>query len=199
MRFAPLAYALACGACFVAVDGCAHLPSGGVPALTPSPVVSATPTQAACLQSAAANAQIVAISPLITPTIAPIYGLIGGFGLVSNGNANNISAPIVVAPSATVQFFNNDLVGSQLRYSAAGIPNVNAFPSPTYTFPPSAAAPSGSQINATSTWSTGLLGGQCYSQTFTIAGAGTYYFGDVTYYGLANLRDVIVATASPTP
>jgi hypothetical protein len=195
LAFAPL---VAAAACVIAAGGCAHLAGGSV-APTPAPSASATPTQAACLESAAANAQIVAISPLITPTSDPTYGTIAGYGLVSAGSAGNVAAPIVVAPNATVQFFDDDQAGSQLRFSAAGIPGASAFPSPAYTFPPSASAQTGTQINATSTWSTGLLGGQCYSQTFTIAGAGTYYFGDVTYYGLGNVRDVIVATSSPVP
>ena len=198
MRLAAIGAAFACAAGFVAVGGCAHLQPGGVPVPTPTPAASAT-AQAACIQTAAANAQIVAISPLITPAVDPTYGLIGGYGLVSGGGSNNVTAPIVVAPAVTVQFFNDDQAGSQLRYSAVGIPNVSAFPSATYTFPPSAASSIGTQISATATWSTGLLGGQCYSQPFTLAGSGTYYFGDDIYYGLANLRDVIVATASPTP
>ena len=146
---------------------------------------------------AAANAQIVAISPLITPAIDPTYGLISGYGLATSGSSSNVAATIVVAPNATVQFFNNDQSASQLRYSAVGIPGVTAFPGPTFTFPPSAVAQTGSQINATSSWSTGLLPGQCYSQVFTVAGPGAYFFGDYTYYQLGNIRDVIVATSSP--
>jgi hypothetical protein len=198
MKALRLAAAPIAAAAFVAAGGCAHLAGGSV-APTPAPTVSAAPTTAACIQSAAANAQIVAISPLITPTTAPVYGIIAGYGLVVAGSAGNVSAPIVVAPSATVQFFDDDQLGSQLHYSAAGIPAASAFPGPTYTFPPAALTQSGTQINATTSWSTGLLSGQCYSQAFTIAGPGTYYFGDVTYYGLGNIRDVIVATSSPVP
>jgi hypothetical protein len=198
MRLVQLASAVVAGACFIAAGGCAHLADGSVTP-TPAPNASATPVQATCNQSAAANAQIVAISPLITPTTDPVYGVIAGYGLVSGGTSGNVAAPVVVVPSATIQFFDDDQIGSQLRYSAAGIPGVSAFPGPTFTFPPAAATQTGTQINATSTWSTGLLAGQCYSQTFTIAGPGTYYFGDDTYYGLGNIRDVIVATASPVP
>jgi hypothetical protein len=194
MRLLPLALTVLAGAGFIAADGCAHLTYGSV---APAPAPSPTATQAACIQSPAANAQIVAISPQITPTTDPTYGLISGYGLVVNGSAGNVAAPIVVTPSSTVQFFDDDQLGSQLRYSAVGIPGVSAFPSPSFTFPPSAVTAAGTQINATSTWSTGLMGAQCYSQTFTIAGSGTYYFGDYTYYSLGNIRDVIVATASP--
>ena len=196
MTLLKLAAAAAAGACFIAAGGCAHLSSGSL-AATPTPTPRASATAIACTQTAAANAQIVAISPLITPTIDPAYGLIGGYGLVTSGNSNNVAAPIVVSASATVQFFNNDESGSQLRYSAAGIAGASAFPAPTFTFPPSAVAVTGTQINKTATWSTGLLGGQCYSQTFTIAAPGAYFFGDYTYYGLANMRDVIVATTPP--
>ncbi len=190
---APLA-----AAAFLAAGGCAHL-SGGSVAPAPAPTASASPQGAACIQSAAAGAQVVAISPLITPTTAPLFGIIAGYGLVSGGSAGNVAAPIVVAPGATVQFFDDDQFGSQLHYSAVGIPGAGAFPSPTFTFPPASQTQTGAQINATSSWSTGLLSGQCYSQAFTIAGPGTYYFGDYTYYGLGNLRDVIVATSSPVP
>ena len=195
MKLLPLAGAIAVGACMLAVDGCAHLPGS-----TPSAIVTASPTAssspAACTATASATAQIVAISPLVTPTVDPTYGLIAGYGLTASGNSSNVAAPIAVPVSDTIQFFNNDESTSQLRYSAVGIPNVTAFPSATYTFPPSAVNPVGTQISATATWSTGLLAGQCYSQVFTIGAAGTYFFGDYTYYGLANLRDVIVATSS---
>jgi hypothetical protein len=184
-------------ACFLAFDGCAHLTNGSVPSVTPTPAPSATPISANCTQTAAANAQIVAISPLITPTTDPTYGVISGYGLATTGSSSNVAATIVVAPGATVQFFNNDQSTSQLRYSAVGIPNVTAFPGPTYTFPPSAVTQTGTQINGTSAWSTGLLPGQCYSQVFTVGTAGAYFFGDDTYYLLGNIRDVIVATSSP--
>jgi hypothetical protein len=197
MKLLAPASAVVAAAALIAAGGCAHLSSGGVAPATPTPVASATGSAAPCLVSAAANAQIVVISPLLTPVVDPTYGLISGYGPVNNGNANNVASTIVVTPSTTIQFFNDDASTSQLRYSAVGIPNVTAFPSPAYTFPPAAAEQTGTQINATSSWSTGLLPGQCYSQTFTIAGSGTYFFGDETYYGLANLRDVIVATASP--
>jgi hypothetical protein len=193
----PFALALGAGACLAAAGGCANLPSGSVPAGSPAPTATAAATQGACVQTPAANAQIVVISPLITPVVDPVYGIISGYGLVASGNSSNVAAPIVVAPAATLQFFDNDELGTQLRYSAVGIPGVKAFPSPGFTFPPSSTAQSGTQINATSAWSTGLLSGQCYSQTFTIAAPGTYFFGDDNYYSLGNLRDVIVATSSP--
>jgi hypothetical protein len=197
VRALQIASILAAGACFLAVDACAHLTNGSVPSVAPTPAASATALSAACNQTAAANAQIVAISPLITPTVDPTYGLISGYGLATTGSSSNVAATIVVAPTATVQFFNNDQSTSQLRYSAVGIPNVTTFPGPTFTFPPAAVNQTGTQINATSSWSTGLLPGQCYSQVFTIAAAGTYFFGDYTYYALGNIRDVIVATSSP--
>lgn len=201
MKLTRIAWALAgVVASFLAFDGCAHLSGGSGPSVTPTPTPSPTAIAATCVQTAAANAQIVAISPLITPTIDPTYGIIGGYGLATTGSSSDVAAPIVVAPSATVQFFDDDQTGSQLHYSAAGIPDVTAFPSPSFTFPPSAATQTGTQINATSSWSTGLLSGQCYSQAFTLSGAGPFFFGDYTYYGLANIRDVIVvATSTPVP
>jgi hypothetical protein len=196
VRLLQVAWALAAGA-GLAAAGCAHLTYGSVPSVTPTPSASPTALVATCNSTAAANAQIVAISPLITPTMDPTYGLISGYGLATSGSASNVASTIVVAPSATVQFFDDDQVGSQLRYSAVGIPNVTTFPAPTYTFPPSAVNTTGSQINGTSAWSTGLMAGQCYSQVFTISGPGTYFFGDYNYYGTGNIRDVIVATSSP--
>jgi hypothetical protein len=199
VKLLPFAVAFAAGATFVAgVGGCAHLQGGSVPVVTPTPSVTSTPSAAPCVLTPAANAQIVAMSPLITPVNDPTYGIIAGYGLVVNGSVANYAAPIVVTPSSTVQFFDNDETGSQLRYSAVGIPGVTAFPSPSFTFPPAATAQTGSVINGTTTWSTGLLAGQCYSQPFTINAAGTYFFGDYNYYGLGNIRDVIVATASPS-
>jgi hypothetical protein len=196
VRPVPFAAVLAAGSFLVAFAGCAHLQYGSTPYVSPTPTGSVSPTQAPCIQTATANAQIVAMSPLITPTIDPTYGLINGYGLVTNGGSNNVAAPIVVKPTDVVQFFNNDQGSSQLRYSAVGIPSVTAFPGPTYTFPPSAVTQFGTQINGTQYWSTGLLAGQCYSQAFTISAPGTYYFGDYTYYGLGNVRDVIVATTT---
>jgi hypothetical protein len=193
MRLLPLAPTVLAGACLMAAGGCAHLTTGSGAVVVPTPAASASPTAAPCNAQASAGAALVVVSPLITPIVDPTYGLISGYGPVTNGNANNVAAPILVTPSSTVQFFNNDVSNSQLRYSAVGIPGVNAFPAPTYTFPPSAIAQTGTQINGTTVWYTGLLGGQCYSQIFTVAGVGTYYFGDFTYYGLANVRDVIVA------
>jgi hypothetical protein len=198
VRLALPAAAFALTACFLGIAGCANLGSGGS-VVAPTPAPSATASAVACIATASAGAQIVAISPLITATPDPTYGVIAGYGLVASGNSNNVAAPIVVSPAATIQFFNNDDSSSQLRYSAVGIAGATAFPVPTFTFPPAAVLALGTQISKTATWSTGLLGGQCYSQAFTIAAAGTYYFGDYTYYGLANIRDVIVATSSPTP
>jgi hypothetical protein len=198
VRFLPVALALTAGASIVAaIGGCAHPPYGSMPSVTPTPVVTATPSAAPCVLTPTVGAQIVAISPLITPVTDPAFGVVGGYGLVVNGSVGNTSAPIYVTPASTLQFFDNDQTGSQLRYSAVGIPGVTAFPAPSFTFPPSAVNPTGTAITNASTWSTGLLAGQCYSQAFTINGAGTYFFGDYTYFGIANLRDVIVATASP--
>ena len=33
---------------------------------------------------------------------------------------------------------------------------------------------------------------QCYSQTFSLTAAGSYYFGDYDYYNLSNVRDVLI-------
>jgi hypothetical protein len=198
VRLLPVALALTAGtSLIVAMGGCAHPQYGSVPSVTPTPVVTATPSAAPCVLTPTVGAQIVAISPLITQVTDPTFGIVGGYGLVVNGNVGNTSAPIYVTPSSTIQFFDNDQTGSQLRYSAVGIPGVSAFPAPTYTFPPAAINQTGTAITNASTWSTGLLAGQCYSQPLTIAGSGTYFFGDYNYYALGNLRDVIVATASP--
>ncbi len=196
MRLFPLGGALSVAAFVIALGGCAHItyPSGVTPG-TPTPAPSGTST-VTCNSSGSASAQIVAITPLITPTSVPTYGVIGGYALVVGGSVSQVAEVINVLPTDTIQFFNNDSAGSQVSYSAVGIPNVTAFPAATYTFPPSQTAAVGTQISSTAAWSTGLLGPQCYSQAFTLAGAGTYYFGDYTYYGLANIRNVIVASTS---
>jgi len=49
-------------------------------------------------------------------------------------------------------------------------------------------------------WSTGRIPingvGICFSQAFTLPFSGTYYFGDLDFYNLTNMRDVIVISAA---
>ncbi len=199
MRLVPFGGALAALAFVAALGGCAHLtynntPGTGTP--TPSPTGSSGPTAVPCNSTPTTGAQIVAIWPQIAATSVPPYGTIYGYGLITSGQVGTVASVITLLPADVVQFFNNDSLGSTNTYSAVGIPNVSAFPAPSYTFPPAATSPTGTQINSTTSWSTGLLGPQCYSQAFTIAKAGTYFFGDYNYYSLVNLRDVLVASTS---
>jgi hypothetical protein len=201
MKLLPFGGVLALGALFAALGGCAHITYSSppmTPTPTPTPTPSTAPSSAPC-RSANPGAQIIAITPQITATLDPAYGLINGYDLVQNYNVSNVAAVVALLPADTVQFFNNDASTSDLRYSAVGIPQVTAFPNPlTFIFPVAAAQPIGAQINSGTSWSTGLLAGQCYSQVFTIAAKGTYYFGDYTYYSLANIRDVLlVSTSAP--
>lgn len=134
------------------------------------------------------------------PTATPSpYGYVSGYGLIMSGQiANSEGAVIFLRPSDKVQFYNTDTVTGRLL-SAAGIAESavtpgGAFPA-TYAFPTSAARTNGSVIGPAGSWSTGLVNTGCYSQEFNFSGAGTYYFGDVTYYG-ENVRDVFVVSAS---
>lgn len=184
---------LALNACAGALD--AHLnnfyrDATNAAGATPSPGPSPTGSAAGC-------------SPGVsTPTASVIIDMASGIGIgtsaagpiagyLDNSVASLVqSQPITVPAGRTVQFWNIDQA-RQLR-SAIGIRGTT-FPA-IQTFDASRQAQSGSTIDASAAWSTGLIPYNCYSQPLTVAAPGTYLFGDFTGYGgVAGLRDLIVS------
>jgi hypothetical protein len=143
-----------------------------------------------------------------TATMDPTYGTINGYtDQYVGGQPASIANVIQVTSSAIIQFVNLEPLPPSpspsatpqlIDHSAAGLPT--AFPSPTYTFPPEELNPLGTEVSSLP-WSTGQVTQDpvliCYSQPLTLpVGPGTYAFGDLTYFGLSNTRDVIVVSAS---
>lgn len=211
------------GAAIALVIGCAHLPNYAMPGAgaspspgtTPSPNPSgsptASPTPANCGTAYPTAAIFVAMTSTATATNDPNYGVVNGYtDNYDQFNApSNIANVITAHPSDVIQFVNLEPLGpapspsaspSIINHSAAGFPS--SFPSPSYTFPPQLQTQTGAVIS-TSPWSTGPIGQDfsnqvvCYSQSFTLpAFAGKYYFGDLGFFGLSNMRDLIVVSNS---
>lgn len=148
--------------------------------------------------------EFVAMTSTATATADPTYGIIGGYTDQYDvfGAPSQVANVIKLPPSTLLQFVNLEPLPNEppeVFHSAAALPT--AFPSPSYTFPPGEQAALGTQISA-QPWSTGpvgqVLGSNeiCYSQTFALpAGPGVYAFGDLQYFGLSNMRDVVVVSA----
>jgi len=147
--------------------------------------------------------EFIAMTSTATATDDPNYGVINGYTDQYVGGFPSQTANVIVVPSSTlIQFANLEPLPAQppeILHSAAALPT--AFPSPSYSFPPDEQTALGTQISTTP-WSTGPVGQDlvnfniCYSQTFTLpAGPGVYAFGDLKYFGLSNMRDVIVVSA----
>jgi hypothetical protein len=200
------------------VAACTKLDLGGgsttptpFPSVTTSPTTGPTPN--ACnTPSTIANTVLVAMGNLIGPVSIAPYGTINGYAVVENNQfptqatlINQWMSGSGVIQSITtknlLQFVNVDTAGSV--HSAVGF-TTKAFPPTPYTFPTADVAPIGSTIGSKTPWSTGRVAAaaastsQCYSQTFSLTAAGSYYFGDYDFYNLSNVRDVlIVVTPSP--
>jgi hypothetical protein len=181
--------------------GCAHPDDAGLPGpgATPSgnPTGSPTPV-ASCAPQATGQAVFVAMSVLAVATTDPTYGLINGYAPIDDtGFYNDIATVIMANPTDVLQFENaDDLTPVTIVHSAVGLPQ--PFPTPGYVFPSPAASPEGSAITNSSLWSTGRVQPICFSQPFTLT-TGTYYFGDIDYYGSINMRDVLVVSPSVAP
>ena len=132
------------------------------------------------------------------------YGILFAYGAVdSNGDVPAIAAPVEGTVGEVVQFVNLDAYdpSSLTLRSAAGFPGATGFPAIPYSFPAADYSVLNTGIGA-SAWSTGLIlpspatSAPCYSQTFKLAQAGTYYFGDVLYYNayVTSPRGVVVVT-----
>jgi hypothetical protein len=168
----------------------------------PSPVSSATPQ--ACGVAASADVYV-AMSFGIAPADSD-YGVVYAYGAVdSSGDVPAVAAPVEGTVGEVVQFVNLDAYDptSLTLRSAAGFPGATGFPAVPYTF----AAADYSVLNTvigSAAWSTGLIlpspttSAPCYSQTFSLSQAGTYYFGDVLYYNayVTSPRGVVVVTSA---
>lgn len=208
--------ALLLGISIALAVGCAHPIPYGLPGPTPSPAQSGSPgpspspgasTSPIPCGSPAINAtEFIAMTSTATATMDPTYGAINGYtDQFIGGVPSSIANVIQVNSSAIIQFVNLEPLPQStpqiINHSAAALPT--AFPSPSYTFPPEELGPLGSQIS-TQPWSTGPVTQDlspffliCYSQPFTLpTGPGVYPFGDLTYFGLSNARDVIAVSAS---
>lgn len=191
------------------VVGCAHANSVGVPDPRgsstpggPSPSPSGSPVP--CGSPDPNVFEFIAMTSTATATKDPNYGVVNGYtDQYIDGVPSQVANVITVASSTLIQFANLEplpLQPPEIVHSAAALPT--AFPSPSYTFPPVEQAPLGTKISA-QPWSTGPVGQDlvtfniCYSQTFTLpTGPGAYAFGDLTYFGLSNMRDVIIVSGS---
>ena len=122
------------------------------------------------------------------------YGTLNGYvRLNPDGSFNNIAAQINAKTADIIQFVNGENSGpNTILHSAAGFTGA-AFPTVPYSFPALLQQQVGSAITSTGTWSSGRLSPICYSQPLSAA-VGTYYFGDLDYYNLTNMRDVIVVS-----
>lgn len=136
-----------------------------------------------------------------TAIVDPTYGIIDGYtDQFPNGFPAEQANVIRVPSSASIQFVNLEPLPTfppEIFHSAAALPT--AFPSPSFTFPPQEESALGTEISM-QPWSTGAIGqlpnAICYSQTLTLPpGPGVYPFGDLQYFALSNMRDVIVVSA----
>lgn len=198
------------------LGACAKLDLGGGngPIPTPSsfPTASPTsgPTPGVCgTPSSSANTVMVAMGSIIGPASIPPYGTINGYAVVENGQypgqamlinqwLNQAGSVAPITSKNLLQFVNVDTTYAD--HSAVGFKG-EAFPAVPYTFPKAAASPTAASVSTTSLWSTGRLapftGSQpCYSQTFTLS-RGIYFFGDLDYYNLSNVRDVLIVVTPP--
>jgi hypothetical protein len=132
-------------------------------------------------------------SNITAANVAP-YGTLNGYTtLNSDGTFGNVSTVINATITDIIQFVNGEDSGpTPILHSAAGFSG-SLFPPIPYSFPSSVQTAVGNAITSSGAWSTGRLNSICFSQPFTVA-AGTYYFGDLDYYNLTNMRDVIVVS-----
>jgi hypothetical protein len=132
-------------------------------------------------------------SSITAANIAP-YGTINGYiRLNPDGSFGNVSTVITARTSDIIQFVNGENSGpNTIVHSAAGFLG-STFPSVPYSFSAAIQVQTGNAITSSGVWSTGRLGPVCFSQPLTAA-PGTYYFGDLDYYNLTNMRDVVVVS-----
>jgi len=203
-------YAICASTLLALAVGCAHplavaTPGGGgTPSPGPSPSPTSTSSPSPCGTQNTQIAEYIAMTSTASATADPTYGIIDGYTdqYDAFGSPSQIATVITLPPSTPLQFVNLEPLPNEppaISHSAAALPT--AFPSPSYTFPPDEEGALGTQISS-QPWSTGpigqdLIGGNiCYSQTFSAPSSpGVYAFGDLQYFGLSNMRDVVVVSA----
>jgi hypothetical protein len=193
------------------IVACTKLDLGGGSGPIPTPSSSPTnsPAPGICnTPNPSASVVEVAMGNEIAPTSAPKYGAINGYAVVENGSfparaelINQWLNQGVVSPITSnnlLQFANVDEAGAD--HSAVGFKG-SRFPPEPYTFPSAAASPVATAVSTGTLWSTGRVAPpvyqQCYSQTFILQ-PGVYYFGDLDFYNLSNMRDVLIV-GTPAP
>jgi hypothetical protein len=210
-----IGFSLLLGGSLVAAGGCAHVANQtpATPTSAPSVFSSGSPSATATATSTAAsglcsiqtrdpNATIViSIDPDFAET-STTYGAIYGYAAYDpTGEATPppTAQTISALTSDSIVFANYD--PGLNTHSAVGFPGASAFPGVPYPFPSSAASPVATTISSAA-WSTGGLESFgntsstiCYSQTFSLPAAGTYYFGDDPLYNSpSSYRGVIVVS-----
>jgi plastocyanin len=101
------------------------------------------------------------------------FGMVGGFN----------PTIVVVAHGTKIQFHNED----SFNHTATGIPGTG-FPGGN-PIPSSALNPSGTDVSQTG-WSSGLLTGGSFSQSFSTSATGQYLFG--CFYHYPTMRGVVI-------
>ena len=192
---AMLCCIVACAHLNAGVPGPLPTPSGGHPSPSPltSPSGGPSGSPGPCASPAFGTTTVfVVMSFGIAPTAAPGFGEINGYiAANADGTFNNVAQPITVHPTDVIQFANVDnSLPTTIFHSAVGLGHASMFPPVPFTFPNGSQLPIGSSVT-TSTWSSGRVAPGCYSQPFTLI-SGTFYFGDLDYYNLSNMRDVII-------
>ncbi len=148
----------------------------------------------------ASNVVYIAMSSTITASSDPTYGTVSGYSLAdANGNATTTTSPLLLKPNDVVQFYNAEPAAAAPSHSAVGF-SIASFPTVPYTFPAADASAIGTTIGTN--WSTGRIPingvGICFSQTFIVPSSGVFFFGDLDFYNLTNMRDVIVVSSMAT-
>jgi len=209
--------ALVLGGCVFAAGGCSHVanltpssgssptPSGSQsPGSSPAPTAnpSAEPSGLCSITTRDPNATIVvSIDPDFAASSTP-YGTVFGYAPFdpTSGATQPPSASAIAATTGDLVVFANYDPGL-IAHSATGFLGVSAFPAEPYPFPSADASPVATTIS-TAAWSTGSLASFgntsatiCYSQTFSLPAAGTFYFGDDPLYNSpSSFRGVIVVS-----
>jgi hypothetical protein len=203
-RLQRLALAYGCAAALIACErvGAGYYGPGTNPSASPTASASASLPPAACASPGASV--LIGMSSAFALDQDPQFGELAGYANVTTTEPTQ--AGVVTATTAdTVQFVN--LEAATVDHSAVGFPaagqGASGFPAVPYTFPSAAASPSANTVLGTKYWSTGRIApaastdSPCYSQSFSLPAAGTFYFGDLDYYNtITSLRGVIVVTAS---
>lgn len=208
-RLQAAAAALALGGSVLAAGGCAHIANVTPPSAPPSSLASgSSPTPVPTGSALCANSTrdpnatiVISIDPDFAAT-STSDGTVFGYAEYDPTGSSPPSTAAQAVPATTsdlIVFANYD--PGTVTHSAVGFIGVSSFPPEPYPFPSSAASPVASAIS-NAPWSTGPLESFgntsatiCYSQTFSVPGTGTFFFGDNPLYnGPSSFRGVITVS-----